>query len=170
MNSQAETKPFKFGEPLSVTTDGNPEPSRSGSPDPACVETRRRVCIKCQGTLPSTRNKLAKYCSDKCRNAYIAYQYCLRHGKFKKPGSGSGGNQSGTDNHMYRTGIGDYSKRGFEHYGRICNRCQSTKFVLVHHKDEDRTNNDLTNLEVLCKRCHQKHHETRDLQGKYTKG
>jgi hypothetical protein len=29
---------------------------------------------------------------------------------------------------------------------------------LVHHKDEDKTNNDLSNLEVISRRDHQRHH------------
>lgn len=27
--------------------------------------------------------------------------------------------------------------------------------MLVHHRDEDRSNNDPANLQPLCKRCHQ---------------
>lgn len=167
-SGQAEVKPVKFGETLTSNVEGNPEPSTSGSSEGACVETRRQVCIKCGNVISQIRKK--KYCSDKCRNAYISYQWRLKQGHFKKPGVGSGGNQEGENNHQYKTGIGTYSKKGFEHYGKICNRCNSTKFLLVHHKDEDRTNNELKNLEVLCKSCHQKHHETRDSFGRYTKG
>lgn len=29
-----------------------------------------------------------------------------------------------------------------------------------HHKDHDQTNNDIRNLAILCKRCHQIHHES----------
>jgi hypothetical protein len=41
---------------------------------------------------------------------------------------------------------------------------------LIHHKDHNRLNNQVDNLEPLCKRCHQEHHCVRDLEGKYTKG
>src|SRR5262245_3269728 len=95
--SQAESKPFKVGETVAETA-GNPEPSSIGEiPVQACVETRRRVCIKCGGEIPKHKYSNAKYCSDRCRQADRSYQYCLRHGKFKKPGVGSGGNQWGTD-------------------------------------------------------------------------
>jgi len=170
VDSQAEVKPFKFGEPASENAGGNPEPSRSDSSDQACVETRRRVCIKCGNEIPQTKYKNAIYCSIKCRERARSYAYYLRKGKFKKPGVGSGGNQWGTDNPNYKTGIGTFSKRAFEHYGRKCNRCGSEEKLLVHHQDEDRTNNELSNLEVLCKRCHQNHHCVRDALGKYTKG
>lgn len=173
-NCQAEVKLLKVGEPSADNAGGNPEPSTlidivnffKG----ACVETGRGVCIKCGGQIPLTKYKNAKYCSDKCRSAYISYQYYLRQGRFEKPGVGSGGNQEGEKNHQYKTGVGTYSQRAFEYYGRKCNRCNSTKNLLVHHKDEDRENNDLENLEVLCKGCHQKHHEHRDALGRYTKG
>ena len=52
-----------------------------------------------------------------------------------------------------------YRKKAYSAYGKLCNRCNSDKFICVHHKDENRKNNDITNLEVLCKRCHQLHHK-----------
>jgi len=168
-NSQAEVKLLKFGETLTDNADGNPEPSTLVNTEGACVETRQGVCIKCSNVIINKRKGL-KFCSSKCRNAYNAYQWCLRKSKFKKPGVGSGGNQQGENNHQYKTGIGTYSKKGFANLPNVCNRCQSLEKLLVHHIDEDRSNNELYNLEILCKRCHQKHHETRDNLGKYTKG
>ena len=40
---------------------------------------------------------------------------------------------------------------------RDCERCGAPG-VLRHHKDEDVGNNEPENIEVLCKRCHQRHH------------
>lgn len=168
--SQAEVKPFKVGEILPSNVEDNPEPSRLDSSSRACVETGRKVCIKCNGAIPKHKYSNAKYCSGRCRNAYISYQHAVKKGRFKTPGVGSGGNQVGIFNHQYKTGIGAYSKRAFEFYGKLCNRCESTTFLVVHHINHNRKDNTLQNLEVLCKSCHQKHHETRDAQGKYTKG
>lgn len=166
--SQAESKPFKVGEPL-TEMNGNPEPSTVIEIlTEACVETGRRVCIKCGGEIPSTKYSNAKYCSDRCRSAYISYRHCLKVGKFKSPGVGSGGDQEGEKNPNYKTGIGTYSKKAFKHYGRVCNRCGSVDKLLVHHQDENRENNSIENLEVLCKGCHQRHHETRNALGQYT--
>lgn len=39
-----------------------------------------------------------------------------------------------------------------------CERCGSTRSVLVHHRDGDYTNNKIENLERLCKSCHEKEH------------
>lgn len=165
-NSRAEVKIRKFREPLSESTEGNPEPSLI---DKEGAETRNGLCLKCGELIPSHKYKNAKYCSDRCRSAYISYKHCLKIGKFKKPGVGSGGNQWGTDNPSYKNGIGTFQKKAYEAYGKICNRCRETNKLLVHHKDKDRTNNVVENLEVLCHRCHRAHHNIRDKLGKFCK-
>lgn len=58
----------------------------------------------------------------------------------------------------YTTGIGDYVIRAFEAYKRICFHCKSEENLEVHHIDFDRTNNQIENLQVLCKSCHKKIH------------
>lgn len=164
---QAEEKPVKVGEPYSESQ-GNTEPSIVSMDTKACVETRRQVCIKCGGDIPSTKYSNAKYCSDRCRNAFIALRHAHKTGRIKNPGVGSGGAQWGEDNHQYRTGIGQYSNKGFKAHGRKCNRCEDVA-VLIRHKDHNRENNSIDNLEPLCKRCHQEHHAVRDELGRYTK-
>lgn len=42
---------------------------------------------------------------------------------------------------------------------QICSRCGRTKRLIVHHKDRNITNNVKSNLEILCRRCHQKEHK-----------
>lgn len=65
-------------------------------------------------------------------------------------------NQAGPNNNHWRGGISApyYQRIAYEHYGKVCQCCYG-EAVLVHHKDEDRYNNDLDNLEPFCKRCHQ---------------
>jgi len=168
-NSQAEVKPFKVGETSASNVGGNPEPSTVEMSTEACVETGRKVCIKCGGDIPPGKYRNAIYCSARCRSAFIALRHAHKTGRIKYPNVGSGGAQLGTSNHMYKTGVGNYTKLGFETHGRICNRC-GVRATLIHHKDHDRTNNAVDNLEPLCKRCHQEHHCVRDDKGKYTKG
>ncbi|MBT7930276.1 HNH endonuclease [Candidatus Peregrinibacteria bacterium] len=163
--NNAENKLAKFGETSAHNGGGNPELSLKKQES---VETRRRVCKKCDNVLPKRRQK---FCSDKCRNAFNSHAWRIKKGLIKKPYSGSGGNQSGKDNHMYKNGIRNFSLRAFEYYGKTCNRCESEKNILTHHKDHNRQNNNIENLEVLCKKCHQKHHCTRDqVTGRYIKG
>jgi predicted nucleic acid-binding Zn ribbon protein len=167
--TQAELKPFKVGEPLASNVDGNTEPSISGNPERACVETRRKVCIKCNNVI-NGKYKNAKYCSDKCRTAYNSYKSRVKKGLIKSPGVGSGGNQWGNANHQYtgKSGTGGCI-RARRLLPKICNRCGATNNLLAHHIDHNRENNELSNFEILCKRCHQEHHTVRNSQGKYTK-
>jgi len=58
-----------------------------------------------------------------------------------------------------------------------CVVCGETQFYLtrrlhVHHKDKNRKNNDLSNLEILCVKCHNtiRHQNSRDLvTGRFVK-
>jgi hypothetical protein len=70
-----------------------------------------------------------------------------------------GYSQSGENNNNWTGGIGTYRNKK---KARICERCGSRKYMLIHHKDENRYNNDIENLEVLCKRCHQIEHNCGD--------
>lgn len=166
---KAEIKPFKVGEPLTDNADGNTEPSTLDSSKGACVETRRKVCIKCGNLISQTKYKSAKFCSSSCRSADASNRYKIRKSLIKKPGVGSGNNQWGKDNHQYKFGVGTYKATAFNNLPHYCNRCKSINNLLVHHKDHTRKNNNLENLEILCKRCHQKHHCKRDSFGKYAK-
>jgi predicted nucleic acid-binding Zn ribbon protein len=167
-NNKAEVKPFKVGEALTNNVDGNTEPSISENSDRACVETRRGVCIKCSNVIIN-KPKNAKFCSDRCRNAFNSLKHRVKTGKIKCPGVGSGGNQFETDNHQYKHGKNTYHNKAFRKLPNMCNRCGSEEFLLVHHIDHNRDNNELYNLEILCKRCHQEHHCKRDSKGMYTK-
>ncbi len=125
-------------------------------------------CLKCNIEIINPRKGL-KFCCSKCRVAFNSYKSRVKQGLIKNPGVGSGGNQIGNNNHQYKTGIGIYNKLAFSSKPHLCERCESTENLLTHHRDHNRKNNSLENLEILCKKCHQKHHEKRDSTGKYTK-
>lgn len=44
--------------------------------------------------------------------------------------------------------------------GMFCERCSYNKYEIlqVHHKDRNRDNNDLVNLELICPNCHYEEH------------
>ena len=74
---------------------------------------------------------------------------------------------SGEDHPNFRGGIKPdyYRGKAFAKYGRVCNRCRRTHkpdgtalYLVVHHRDENRRNSHIDNLEVLCRTCHQQHH------------
>ena len=165
MKKLAESKLVKLGEPLTDNAEGDPELSLKVEES---VQTRRRVCKKCSKELPRRRQL---YCSDKCRSAYLQQRWKIKHSLIEKPGVGSGGNQLREKNHQWKNGKATFQKIAFEYYDHICKKCGSTDYLCVHHKDHDRLNNNLSNLMILCKSCHQKHHTTRDQKtGRYIKG
>ncbi len=52
-------------------------------------------------------------------------------------------------------------KIAFENLPNVCNKCQITDKVKLtcHHKDGNIHNNILDNLEILCHKCHYRHHK-----------
>jgi hypothetical protein len=55
--------------------------------------------------------------------------------------------------------VKSYRKKALRKYGEKCNRCDCVDNLHVHHKDRNRKNNDIENLEVLCADCHQEEHK-----------
>lgn len=43
-----------------------------------------------------------------------------------------------------------------------CSKCNSKRNIHVHHIDENRKNNELSNLQVLCASCHMKKHRSNE--------
>lgn len=96
----------------------------------------------CRTTNKGSSHTASRCCSRKCLGAL---QSSERKGKF----------QMGANNPTYTTGISTYRR----YKKSKCERCGSAKYLLVHHKDEDRTNNKISNLETLCQSCHHVAHE-----------
>lgn len=46
-----------------------------------------------------------------------------------------------------------------------CEDCGSTRYLLVHHLDHDRHNNNLTNLRTVCAKCHCNTYHPRKFHG-----
>lgn len=51
-------------------------------------------------------------------------------------------------------------KRLLDQRGTKCERCGYSKVEIlqVHHRDRNRNNNDLSNLELICPNCHYEEH------------
>jgi len=117
------------------------------------------VCgIVCERT--SNRQKYCHTCKiNKQRSDCVAY----RNRTFVPKGY----NQAGSNNNAWNGGIGIY--RDLFPIDRPCEICKATEKLLRHHKDGDSTNNVASNIQILCKKCHQNIHCVRDLKGKFVR-
>lgn len=88
-------------------------------------------------------------------------------GQIKKPGVGKGGNPNllhKNPNYKHGFYVAERQRHEVKQRGD-CERCgKDLRYAnrwswCVHHKDHNHSNHDYSNLELLCKRCHQVEHE-----------
>lgn len=105
------------------------------------TRTRKEVsCSRCGKKFERQKNKIKErnYCSRYCkeRDQEAGGPLALPH---------------------YKDGSQHYRPRAFRVYGKKCNLCgfdEYERMLDVHHKDSDRSNGSIENLEVLCVWCH----------------
>jgi 5-methylcytosine-specific restriction endonuclease McrA len=129
-----------------------------------------------------------KFCSTSCGTTYRNLtNNPSKNPKTKLKISANHADVSGENNPMYgkkgslapryidgRNKFGGDSYRGIalvnkEHKCEICNEILDIVDIHVHHKDENRKNNDLNNLQILCVKCHLTvaHKRDRDELGRF---
>lgn len=118
----------------------------------------QRTCSDC-GTNYKPTGPAARYCCvcSGARSTLARKRATEKHQRMKLGdtyGTGSGGQQEGASNHQWKGGVASYRK----FRSSICERCGKTA-TLVHHRDHNRNNNVTSNLESLCKQCHQIEHK-----------
>lgn len=122
-----------------------------------------KQCIACGINFDATTS--ARRCKE-CQAVYKkesrrrrAYDRAVRIGKIKEPGVGSGNSSKNKNRPL---GIQTYRKAS-KNYCELCGKQKPDDHNpwewCVHHKDRNRYNNSLDNLQTLCKSCHQKIHE-----------
>lgn len=102
---------------------------------------KEKPCIICGKPILAGLHK--KTCSRSCANKHrVSIKYRLNQPKSKV---------------KYQRGL---KIRLLEMRGKVCERCGYNKpeILQVHHKDKDRGNNDLNNLELICPNCHFEEH------------
>lgn len=61
----------------------------------------------------------------------------------------------GENSPVWKGGSVNYYKRlAFKNLENCCDICKSKRKLQVHHKDRNRKNNKLSNLQILCSKCH----------------
>lgn len=123
-------------------------------------------CLNCNTEFVQTgRNH--KYClpcaKEKTKQAINKWHWKTGH----LNGLGSGGKLE-SENQNYRHGLSVFRRWAKEKLKQLtycCERCGNSIDASKrgtwagHHKDHNRSNNVKSNLEVLCKQCHQIEHE-----------
>lgn len=132
-----------------------------------------RACMQC-GEVSMVYNSQVKrgggkFCSISCGTTYRNLKNNpTKCPEVRKKISDNHADVSGENNPMYGRvgrnspnykGIKSYRVKAFETYGKVCNKCKSASEIQVHHKDRNRSNNTISNLEVLCRKCHDLEHK-----------
>lgn len=123
------------------------------------VNSNSKVCKKCSAvyTPSSNRQLYCVECQRKLNAERCAKRYYATYVK-------KGYKQKRENNNAWKDGIGVY--RHIKPRVK-CELCGSTKYLLTHHIDRDRHNNDVANLQIVCKKCHQNIHVRRNSAGRY---
>ncbi len=87
--------------------------------------------------------------------------FCCREHKDLGQRIESGISQIWPTHYNTSNGINSYRDIAFRHYDKKCSSCGNEDFLVleVHHKDRNRENNLVDNLEVLCANCHTRKHK-----------
>jgi hypothetical protein len=133
--TRAHRKPARF---CSRTCQARANPGRK--PEGLTV-----LCEVC-GTefyVKQSRRDKARFCSSACWGVVLSRERA--------------GTRLGADHPNWKGGI---SARYYRRFRKdACERCASAEFLLVHHRDWNRTNGNPSNFETLCKRCHAFEHD-----------
>lgn len=102
---------------------------------------KEKPCVICGKKILASAHK--KTCSRACANTHragIRYKLGSPHDKVK-------------DQRMLKL-------RLLKQRGENCERCRYNKHEIlhVHHRDRNRNNNELSNLELICPNCHYEEH------------
>jgi 5-methylcytosine-specific restriction endonuclease McrA len=100
------------------------------------VPMKVNICLNCNKEFKTENSARPQYtCSRSCANTYF---------------------RTGKHNPLWKSGIGSYRTNALKFYGSKCMICgiDNIAVLQVHHKDKNRYNNEVSNLQILCANCH----------------
>lgn len=117
------------------------------------------VCQVCKKEMWRSPSKIAA--------AKHGYQFCSR--KCKEYAQSIDGNLKDIQPSHYNNGDSNYQEKALRNLPHKCVGCgEEHEFLLcVHHIDGSRTNNNLSNLEIVCANCHIKRHLTKNINDEW---
>ena len=113
-------------------------------------------CSMCKTPIYRNKSKLEAskhkiyFCSRKCKDLALRFEsgFTILHPPH------------------YINGLQEYRDVAFKNKEKKCERCgfkEHPEIIQVHHKDRNRDNNNINNLEVLCPNCHMfEHYKSKD--------
>lgn len=115
------------------------------------ITARHIPCTNC-GKIRLVRPAELK--GSKTGNTFCSKSCSVSYGNKHSP------NRRGELHPNFKSTYVNYRKLAFLHYDHKCNTCDYNieAILQVHHKDGDRKNNDITNLEILCPTHHYEKH------------
>jgi GTP cyclohydrolase I len=111
---------------------------KKGRPD--IIPEKEKQCKQCHKTFMHKYNdRMGLFCSQKC---YLDFS---------------------------KENATNYRIKAFSLLPNECFYCaeENKKKLLVHHKDRNFLNNDIDNLQIICRRCHAKEHKNECLDGRF---
>ncbi len=135
-----------------------------------CSQSCSSIYNRAQETKPEPNVECA-YCqtkfylntTQKSRSKSGLYFCCRKHKDLAQQIGGVVGMQLP----HYKTRITHYMDKALHNKPPKCERCgydEHIAAIVIHHKDRNRDNNSLSNLEVLCAICHAIEHWVEDIQ------
>lgn len=113
---------------------------------------QKRITVNC-----TYCNKPFEKVQSKLNNSRSGLYFCCREHKDLAQRLDFGCKEIMPDHYGTITGISSYRKLAFyaqDHKCAVCGWCEDERVLEVHHIDEDRSNNDINNLIILCPICH----------------
>lgn len=128
---------------------------------PICSEEQKNERLK------DSREKVkCAYCGkefvlskSKAEKSKSGFHFCCREHKDLAQTIDFGLKEIWPDHYAECTSVYNYRKKAFREYPNKCSVCgwnEDIDILEVHHIDEDRENNELDNLIILCPICHRK--------------
>jgi len=116
-----------------------------------------KQCNGCKEYKEHPRSS-SKYCSRLCwKTNWKPYNFGKSSGMKGRTHSLETKNKISDTNTT--NGAGNYRVKFLAEVDIIaCEKCSSESHIVIHHMDENRKNNKLDNLQMICRSCHAKEH------------
>ena len=127
-----------------------------------------KLCKDCGGKKASNEKLYCKKCGYKHRVRPNGLKYNI----VKENQGWNNSNKVFDKAIRFKNGEYSYRKMMLSKYKNICEECrQTSNNIQIHHKDENRQNNNKNNLMILCPSCHQKiYHKRTFWKNQYGEG